>query len=256
MSGSVAVGPARASDRAAALGICARLHPGGDYVGDVWDSWMREGSLRAARGPDGPVGLCGVSVRGGEAWMEGLRVDARLHGRGIGSMLVADAASEARSRGARVMRAFVQEGNSASRRLALRSGFAPCGEWTWHAPSGGGAEPRPAEPAELRGLRLDSWRAYSAGGEPLFLEGASCALAPSEHFAGSLLVTVMEASDLAGLAGYLRAESAKWPRRRMSGWISGIHVASALPARLFRGLFEPVARFEMFSKDLRTGGDL
>ena len=178
MAGPASIGPARASDREAVMGICARLHPGGDYVRDAWDSWMREGSLRVARGPGGPVGVCGVSVRSGEAWLEGLRVDARLHGRGIGSALVADAASEARSRGAAVMREFVEAGNAASLRLAARSGFGASGAWTWYELSGRGGEPRAAAPRPLRGLRLDSWRAFSGGGEPLFLEGSACVLAP------------------------------------------------------------------------------
>ena len=60
-------------------------------------------------------------------------------------------------------------------------------------------------------------------------------------------MTVTEARDLSGLAGYLRAESAKWPARRMSGWTSGIHVASALDGGPFRGLFEPLARFELLA---------
>ena len=250
MAGPASIGPARASDREAVMGICARLHPGGDYVRDAWDSWMREGSLRVARGPGGPVGVCGVSVRSGEAWLEGLRVDARLHGRGIGSALVADAASEARSRGAAVMREFVEAGNAASLRLAARSGFGASGAWTWYELSGRGGEPRAAAPRPLRGLRLDSWRAFSSGGEPLFLEGSACVLAPAEHFAGTLLVTVMEASDLSGLAGYLRAESGNWPPRRMSGWTSGIHVASALDGAPFRDFFRPVFRFELLSMEL------
>ena len=253
---AVALGPARPADRPAVLDICARLHPGGDYVADVWDSWMREGTLRVARAPGGPVGACGVAVRSGEAWMEGLRVDGRLHRRGIGRSLVADAASSARSRGASVMRAFVQVGNSASRGLALGAGFEPSGVWTWYALSGRGAEPRPAGPRALRGLRLDSWRAFGSGGEPLFLEGCACALAPARHFAGTLLVTVMEADDLSGLAGYLGSESKKWPPRRMSGWTSGVHVASALDPRLFAEFFEPRFSFELFSLDLQTGAGL
>lgn len=250
------LGPARPSDREAVLDMCARLHPGGDYVADAWDSWMREGTLRVARGPGGPVGACGVSVRSGEAWMEGLRVDGRLHRRGVGHSLVADAASSARSRGASVMRAFVQVGNSASRSLALKAGFEPSGAWTWYALSGSGAEPRPARPRELRGLRLDSWRAFRSGGAPLFLEGCACALAPARHFAGTLLVTVMEGTDLSGLAGYLESESPRWPQRRMSGWTSGIHVASALDPRLFAEFFEPRFSFELFSLDLQTGAGL
>lgn len=254
------VGPARASDRAAVLGFCARLYPGGDYVQDTWDSWMREGCVRVARAGGRPAGVCSVAVRGSEAWVEGLRVDARLQGRGTGSALVAGAADEARSRGARVLRMFAEECNSASLRLAARAGFERAGTWTWYALAGAGARPpggacgggeaRRAPsggPAPPRGLSLDSWRAFSGAGRPLFLEGASCALAPSEHFAGTLLVTVMEARDLSGLARHLRSESPRWPARRMSGWTSGIHVASGLDGGPFRGLFEPLARFELLA---------
>lgn len=243
-------GRARPSDRAAVFDFCARLYPGGDYVLDAWDSWMREGCVRAVREGGRAVGVCGVSVRGDEAWFEGLRVDPRMHRRGVGSSLVRGAAREARSRGARTARMFSEKGNSASLQLAERAGFERAGTWTWYRASGRGALPRPAPARPLRGLALDSWRAYSGAGEPLFLRGASCAVAPSEHFAGTLLVTVLEASDLAGLAGYLRMRAPQWPEARMSGWTSGIHVASALDGGLFAEFFKPVARFELLSLSL------
>lgn len=241
---------ARASDRAAITDFCARLYPDGDYVLDTLDSWMLEKSLRVVRAGGRAAGACSVSVRGDEAWLEGLRVDPLLHGRGFGSALVESAVSEARSRGARTVRMFAEKGNSVSLRLAERAGFRIADAWTWYALRGEGRRPEPAPPRPLRGLALDSWRAYTGAGSPLFLEGAACALAPSKHFAGTLLVTVVEASDLGGLAGYLRSISGEWPARRMSGWTSGMHVASALGSGPFRGLFEPVARFEMLARDL------
>lgn len=243
-------GRARASDRGAVFDFCARLYPGGDYVRDTWDSWMREGCLRAVREGDRPVGVCGVSVRGGEAWLEGLRVDPRMHRRGVGSALMRGALDEARSRGAKTARMFAEKGNPAALRLAERCGFKRAGVWTWYRLSGGGGRPRPAPAVPLRGLALDSWRAYSGAGEPLFLQGASCAVAPSEHFAGTLMVTVVQASDLSGLAGYLRLRAQEWPARRMSGWVSGVHVASALDAVLFTEFFEPVSRFDLLFSEL------
>lgn len=248
--GGIRVGRAQASDLASIRDFCARLYPGGDYVMDTLDSWMQEGCLRVARASGRAVGVCGVSVRGNEAWLEGLRVDPLFHGRGFGSALVDGAVAEARSCGARTARMFVEEGNFVSLRLAARSGFQRTGVWTWYALAGEGRRPVPAPPRPLRGLALDSWRAYTGIGSPLFLEGASCALAPSKHFADTLLVTVIEASDLGGLAGYLRSIAEEWPARRMSGWTSGMHVASALDGRPFKHLFEPVMRFEMLSLDL------
>jgi ribosomal protein S18 acetylase RimI-like enzyme len=132
-AGSIAVRPARAEDRDAALAFCARIWDGGDYIEHVWDAWLASsgGALLVAADTvsERPLGLVHVRmVSDDEAWLEGIRVDPDARRRGIGRLLTSAALAEARARGAVVARLMVMSTNSASQELVAGFGFAKVAE--------------------------------------------------------------------------------------------------------------------------------
>jgi GNAT superfamily N-acetyltransferase len=89
--GQIMIRPARASDKAVVLGFCQKTFGRwGDYMPEVWDEWMkaRKGLFFVAAIGDVPVGVGKITVhRPGELWLEGLRVDPKYRGHGIGRII-------------------------------------------------------------------------------------------------------------------------------------------------------------------------
>jgi GNAT superfamily N-acetyltransferase len=86
----IACRPARAEDTAAIQELTRTIWEGHDYVPQVWAEWLADpyGVLAVAE-LDGRAAGCGKLSRlsAGEWWLEGLRVDPALEGRGVASRL-------------------------------------------------------------------------------------------------------------------------------------------------------------------------
>lgn len=85
---ALSVRPATAADKPAVLAISARVWDGGDYLPQFYDAWVREGGFWVGVRRGRVVG-CGKATRfsRGEWWLEGLRIDQRLTGKGLGTAL-------------------------------------------------------------------------------------------------------------------------------------------------------------------------
>lgn len=85
---ALSVRPATAADKAAVLQISAQIWEGDDYLPGFFDRWVREGGFWVGVQRGRVVG-CGKATQfsRGEWWLEGLRVDQRLTGRGLGTAL-------------------------------------------------------------------------------------------------------------------------------------------------------------------------
>jgi GNAT superfamily N-acetyltransferase len=131
---------ARPEDREGVLAFCASTFSWGDYVETFWDAWLND--------PDGRclVGLWGgrpVAVgrtyfpAPGEAWLEGMRVDPTLRGRGFARAIHGAAVRTSIELGARQIRydmPFAQ--SEASRHLGQTDGFRVVGAYTpWEGPA-------------------------------------------------------------------------------------------------------------------------
>jgi len=90
-AGQIKIRPAKASDKAVVLGFCRHTFGRwGDYMPEVWDDWVktRNGLFFAATVDDVPVGIGKITVhRPGELWLDGLRVDPKFRGHGIGRII-------------------------------------------------------------------------------------------------------------------------------------------------------------------------
>jgi len=117
---------ARTSDREAIAAVASRIWGGTDYLPLVWDHWLkdREGALLTATLEGRPVGVSKVTVLApGEVWLEGLRLDPSLHGRGLSRQINRATFRTAKALGAKSIRYATGLSNAASRHLAEVRGF-------------------------------------------------------------------------------------------------------------------------------------
>jgi len=78
---------ARSSDKAHVLKFCKNTFSWGDYIEDIWNFWLSEGSLLVAEIKI-PVGLCHAVFFNHQVWIEGIRIDPDFRRKGIASKLV------------------------------------------------------------------------------------------------------------------------------------------------------------------------
>jgi len=84
-SGTLRVRPVTMADKAAVLGISARIWEGNDYVPQFFDRWVREGGFWAGELRGRVIGFGkATELSPGELWLEGLRVAPDCRQRGIG----------------------------------------------------------------------------------------------------------------------------------------------------------------------------
>jgi GNAT superfamily N-acetyltransferase len=131
---------ADARDTAAVVAFTRTTWDGWDYLPDVWASWLeaRDGAVfaaeAAAEGAETahgrPIAVGRVALLSpSEAWMEGLRVDPAVRGRGVATAFQAAELNWAQAQGATIVRYTTGETNEASLHLGARHGFAVVGRW-------------------------------------------------------------------------------------------------------------------------------
>lgn len=126
MTNGLEIRPARAEDRDAVFAFCAQTWDDGDYIPEVWDTWLADadGAFLAAVEDGRPVGIIHLALLSPqEAWLEGIRVDPAARRQGIGRELTARAMAIARERGAVVARLFTSSDNTASQAMVTGLGF-------------------------------------------------------------------------------------------------------------------------------------
>jgi GNAT superfamily N-acetyltransferase len=123
---SPVIRPARRSDRDAMLRITREVWDGTDYVPFQWQRWLddRAGYLCVADWNDNVVGLQHTTVQpDGTAWMEGIRVEEAMRGRGVGAAMLHHSLEWARSADCPVARLSTSSENQSSLRVAQKAGF-------------------------------------------------------------------------------------------------------------------------------------
>ena len=118
--------PARATDKAAVLAFCSRTFDWGDYLPEVWDEWLADpqGQLLVATLGEVPVGVAKVTLlTPTEAWLEGLRVDERYRGHGLGWQFQVRCLQVAHELGADVARLATHSKNLPVHTMTERSGM-------------------------------------------------------------------------------------------------------------------------------------
>ncbi len=130
------------------MAFCQNTFDWGDYIDQVWDDWLTDpnGRLFVAELGSECVGLLHVCfLPGGEAWMEGMRVDPNIRRAGVGSELDQSGREAARESGCRVARLVTSVNNITAQKTLVSLGYshiARFNEWL--------AEPHEAADTGLR----------------------------------------------------------------------------------------------------------
>ena len=158
----IAVRRARASDKDVVLSFASQTWDGWDYIPQVWDDWLtaEDGVLLVAttQAHDRPIAVTRLAILShDEGWLEGIRVDPALRGRGVATNLQIAELAWAQAHDLRVLRYLTGQGNEGSIKLGAHHGFAPIGDRRFHGRSGAdGDGPSDAgrdRPAALQALR-------------------------------------------------------------------------------------------------------
>jgi GNAT superfamily N-acetyltransferase len=123
----IEVRPAQAGDKDAVLAFCQNTFSWGDYVAEVWDTWLTDvrGQLLVGLVGPRPVGLVHLAfLESNAAWLEGMRVHPAFRRRGVGSAVDSAARRHARARGARLARLATSAKNIAAQETLATLGYA------------------------------------------------------------------------------------------------------------------------------------
>ncbi len=132
MNQEFSVKEAKPSDKAAVLRFCQNTFAWGDYIPNVWDSWLADsdGKIFVATFEGIPVGMCHVEVvKAGEAWLEAARVAVEFRRKGAASLLNDACLEWAMKRGAKVARLVTDSNNFTAQKALPKSEFEQVSDW-------------------------------------------------------------------------------------------------------------------------------
>ncbi len=190
---------ARMEDWSGARDFCMDTFSWGDYIEQVWESWVRGGNLMVCENDGFVLGIGHVAVTGQDAWVEGIRVRPSARRRGIGSALLARAEEAAAASGATYARAAIESDNAKSLALFGAAGYRTGGDWHMYScrAGPGGCDMVEAAPASAwpeRYVKSWVWTPLDSDVPPERVvwteKGPVAVLADSERFPGVLMVTV------------------------------------------------------------------
>lgn len=132
---ALTVRPARPGDKPALMAIARRVWDGDDYLPVFFDRWVKQGDFwvgvlhprrGSGRGRSRVIG-CGKATHfgRGEWWLEGLRIEPDLQGRGFGTRLSFAILGHTLAHQPRSLRLSTAEVNRDSIHIIGRMGFAP-----------------------------------------------------------------------------------------------------------------------------------
>jgi len=122
-----------------------------DYLLADIDEWAREGRVCAGVEGGSWVAFGRIHDLGrGEGWVSGLRVERARRGQGLGREFLTALLSDARSIGLTEVRAVIEDGNLASRRLFARLGFRAIFEMSLRTAKAGSGSAGPLRQARAR----------------------------------------------------------------------------------------------------------
>ena len=132
MSQEFSVREAKSSDKVAVLRFCQNTFAWGDYIPNVWDSWLTDqsGKIFVATFEGIPVGMCHVEVvKAGEAWLEAARVAFEFRRKGVASLLNRACLEWAMERGAKAARLVTDSNNFTAQKALPKLEFEQVSDW-------------------------------------------------------------------------------------------------------------------------------
>jgi len=140
----ITIRPARPEDREAVLAFCAHTWSWGDYIEQVWETWLNDsGDLLVAVVDDRPVGLVHTRQVGStDIWQEWMRVDPAYRLQGIARRLSMEAGAQALRRGTTTVRLLTESTNAGSIHMIEQARFRQVGAFALYTAHPLAASPR------------------------------------------------------------------------------------------------------------------
>ena len=123
------------NDKQAVLEFCKNTFSWGDYIGDVWDSWTKEGNLFVIHHENLPVAICHASIHkeGKQVWIEGIRVDELFRRKGYASKLVKESEKIGKQNDCNIAYMLIESSNEKSLDLARKLCYENFETWNFYS---------------------------------------------------------------------------------------------------------------------------
>ncbi len=119
-------------DKIPVLKFCKNTFSWGDYVEQVWDSWLSEGNLLLFE-KQFPIGICHAFYSEDQIWIEGIRIDPNFRRQKIASKLVKHAESIGLEKGASFSFMLIDTENTSSHLMAHSLDYTIFQTWNFYS---------------------------------------------------------------------------------------------------------------------------
>ena len=123
---------ANSSDKIPVLKFCIDTFSWGDYIDQVWDSWLSEGNLFLFE-KQFQVGICHAFYSKDQTWIEGIRIDPHFRKQKIASKLVKYAESIGREKDTSFSFMLIDTENTSSLSMANSLGYSVFQTWNFYS---------------------------------------------------------------------------------------------------------------------------
>jgi len=123
---------ASSSDKIPVLKFCKDTFSWGDYIDQVWDSWLSEGNLFLFE-KQFQVGICHAFYSKDQTWIEGIRIDPHFRKQKIASKLVKYAESIGREKDTSFSFMLIDTENTSSLSMANSLDYSVFQTWNFYS---------------------------------------------------------------------------------------------------------------------------
>lgn len=123
------------NEKQAVLEFCKNTFSWGDYIGEAWDSWIKEGNFLIIHDANQPVAICHASIykEGKQVWIEGIRVNKKFRRKGYASKLIKESEKIGKQNDCEVAYMIIASTNQKSLELARKLDYDTFETWNFYS---------------------------------------------------------------------------------------------------------------------------
>ena len=122
-------------DKEKVLEFCKNTFSWGDYIAEVWDHWVKEGTFLVAHQDDKPIAICHALITplARQVWIEGIRTHPNYRKKGFAKFLIKKAENIAKIKNSKLSYMLIDTTNSNSLRLAKGCNYKILETWYFYS---------------------------------------------------------------------------------------------------------------------------